>query len=113
MSTNNQLTGRFGEYLAAAELTRRGYFTTPFSGNVPEYDLICVNQQLESLPIQVKTSKYTLAKTSGHFPTKANLWMDIEFNEKAKTQRFINLTTISKPNLLYIMVLMTDVQESC
>ena len=37
------LTKQAGEYLVAAELSRRGYIATTFTGNVPDYDIIAVD----------------------------------------------------------------------
>ena len=37
---NNKLVGQTGEYLVAAELSRRGLIATTFTGNVPYYDII-------------------------------------------------------------------------
>lgn len=41
----NQLTKQVGEYLACAELCRRGYITTSFTGNVPDFDVLVVNDE--------------------------------------------------------------------
>lgn len=40
---DNQLTKQVGEYLVAAEVCRRGFITTTFTGNVPHYDIIASN----------------------------------------------------------------------
>jgi hypothetical protein len=37
---SNKLVGQTGEYLVAAELSRRGLIATTFTGNVPDYDII-------------------------------------------------------------------------
>lgn len=52
---NMQLTKQVGEYLAAAELCRRGLIATTFTGNVPEFDILAINEKRETIPIQVKT----------------------------------------------------------
>ena len=39
-----KLTGAVGEFLVAAELCRRNLVATPFSGNVPHYDIIAVRR---------------------------------------------------------------------
>ena len=53
----NKLTGQIGENLVAAVLGTQGYYASPYSGNVPGFDLTAVDSQtLESFPIQVKTS---------------------------------------------------------
>lgn len=38
---SSKLVGQAGEYIVAGELARRGYISTTFAGNVPEYDIIC------------------------------------------------------------------------
>lgn len=57
MSTGrkNKLIGQTGEYLVAAELSRRGLIATTFTGNVPYYDIIASNDKGKHLSIQVKT----------------------------------------------------------
>lgn len=52
---NLKLTGAVGEFLVAAELCRRNLLATPFSGNVPHYDIIASGPQGGHLAIQVKT----------------------------------------------------------
>jgi hypothetical protein len=42
---NNKLVGQTGEYLVAAELSRRVLITTTFTGNVPYYDIIATNEK--------------------------------------------------------------------
>ena len=37
---NTKLAGQVGEFLACAELGKRGLIATSFTGNVPEFDLI-------------------------------------------------------------------------
>ncbi|NWN81803.1 MAG: hypothetical protein HLX48_02245 [Halomonas sp.] len=57
---SNKITGAVGEFLVAAELNRRGLLATPFSGNVPHYDIIASGEHGGHLPIQVKAvNKYT------------------------------------------------------
>jgi hypothetical protein len=51
---STKLTGAVGEFLVAAELCRRGLIATPFSGNVPHYDIIASGQFGGHLAIQVK-----------------------------------------------------------
>ena len=50
----NQLTKQLGEYLVAAELCRRGFIATTFTGNVPHYDIIASNATGKHQAIQVK-----------------------------------------------------------
>jgi len=51
---STKLTGATGEFLVAAELCRRGLLATPFSGNVPHYDIIASDEFGGHLAIQVK-----------------------------------------------------------
>jgi hypothetical protein len=53
---NNKLVGQTGEYLVAAELSRRGYIATTFTGNVPDYDIIASNEKGKHVSVQVKAS---------------------------------------------------------
>jgi hypothetical protein len=104
---NNKLAGQIGEYLVCAELGKRGYIATSFAGNVPEFDLIVANDNLKTIPIQVKTSR-------GHsWPTRGDLWIDIEIDEKNKIQIDHGNQTISNPDLIYICVALSgpDSQE--
>ena len=50
-----KLTGAVGEFLVAAELCRRNLMATPFSGNVPHYDIIASGERGGHLAVQVKT----------------------------------------------------------
>ena len=52
---NVQLTKQVGEYLVACELARRGYISSTFSGNIPEFDIVSTNMDGEIKLIQVKT----------------------------------------------------------
>jgi hypothetical protein len=51
---STKLTGAVGEFLVAAELCRRNLIATPFSGNVPHYDIIASGQFGGHVVIQVK-----------------------------------------------------------
>lgn len=54
---NNKLVGQTGEYLVAAELSRRGLIATTFTGNVPHYDIIASNEEGKHVSVQVKASR--------------------------------------------------------
>jgi hypothetical protein len=47
--------GQAGEYLVAAELSRRGLIATTFTGNVPHYDIIASDEKGRHVSVQVKT----------------------------------------------------------
>ena len=51
---SNYLTKQAGEYLVAAELSWRGYIATTFTGNVPYYDIIAVDDSGGHVVVQVK-----------------------------------------------------------
>jgi hypothetical protein len=51
------VTGQAGEYLVAAELSRRGLIATTFTANVPHYDIIASDDRGRHVAVQVKTSK--------------------------------------------------------
>jgi hypothetical protein len=51
---HNQVTKQLGEYLVAAEVCRRGFIATTFTGNVPHYDIIASNSTGGHQAIQVK-----------------------------------------------------------
>ena len=54
---NNKLVGQTGEYLVAAELSRRGMIATTFTGNVPHYDIIASDETGKHISVQVKASR--------------------------------------------------------
>jgi len=51
---DTQLTRQIGEYLAAAELGRRGWIATTFTGSLPGFDILAVNPDGRILEVQVK-----------------------------------------------------------
>jgi hypothetical protein len=51
----NYLTKQTGEYVVAAELSRRGFIATTFTGNVPSYDIVAVDHRGGHALVQVKT----------------------------------------------------------
>jgi len=54
---SNKLVGQTGEYLIAAELSRRGLIATTFTGNVPHYDIIASDARGRHVSVQVKASR--------------------------------------------------------
>lgn len=93
----NKLAGQIGEYLVCAELGRRGLIATPFSGNVPTFDVLAADAQLRTVPIQVKASR------SDNWPSRANYWMDIQVDETGM-QVFRGPRAIENPDLIYVCV---------
>ncbi len=56
---SNKLVGQTGEYLVAAELSRRGLIATTFTGNVPHYDIIASDEAGRHVSVQVKAGRAT------------------------------------------------------
>ncbi len=70
------VVGQVGEYAVNGVLGKCGLIATPFAGNVPGFDVLVVDDKLNCLPIQVKTSsgsqwitgaptKYVVVKKDG------------------------------------------------
>jgi hypothetical protein len=60
-----------GEYLVCAELGRRGYIATSFTGNVPEFDILAIDANNRVQPIQVKAIR------QGQWQFDASRYIDI------------------------------------
>ena len=119
----NNLARQIGEHLVCAELGRRGFGATPFSGNVPTYDVLVADDSGRALPIQVKASRRT------NWQSDARLWMEIEFNPQTEAQKYLRRKTLSTPGLVYVLIAlappdstnrdrffvmtMADLQECC
>jgi len=99
---SNKLAGQIGEFLVCAELGKRGYISTSFTGNVPEFDLIVANDELKTVPIQVKTSR------SDNWPSRADLWIKIVIDETNKKQIDQGDQEISNPDLIYVCVAIAE-----
>lgn len=92
----NQLTKQTGEYLVCAELCRRGYITTSFTGNVPDYDVIAIDKNNKAIQIQVKTIK------SGTWQLNARNYLDIKITEDGR--QLIQKKACSNKELIYIFI---------
>lgn len=75
-STN--LTGQVGEFLVCAELGRRGTMATPFSGNVPEFDVIAVGEGASTVPVQVKRSN------SSSWQFRLEDWLNVSYDRRRR-----------------------------
>jgi hypothetical protein len=73
---SNKLVGQTGEYLVAAELSRRGLIATTFTGNVPHFDIIASDESGRHVSIQVKASR----GPSWQF-ANLRLYCEIDFDE--------------------------------
>lgn len=102
---SNKLAGQIGEYLVCAELGRRGLIATPFSGNVPTFDVLATDEQCRTVPIQVKASR------SDNWPSDARTWMKLELDPKTGIQHYYGPAEISNPDLIYVCVAIATVGE--
>ena len=81
-----------------AELGRRGFIATPFSGNVPAFDVIATDELCRTVPIQVKASNHD------NWPARAQDWMDIELDEETGIQHLRGAAEINNPQLIYVCI---------
>lgn len=93
-----QLTRMTGEYLACAELCRRGLLATTFTGSVPEFDILATDKDLQTVPIQVK------ANAKGDWMLNAQKFLDIDYNEKTEIQTIIGKWDFKDSKLIYVFV---------
>ena len=99
---NNKLAGQIGEFLVCAELGRRGLIATPFSGNVPAFDVLVADDFCRTLPIQVKASR------SDNWQSDARDWMDITLDSETGVQTNHGAIQIINPNLIYVCVAIAE-----
>ena len=96
---SKKLSGQIGENLVVAELGRRGIIATAFAGNVPEIDILAYRNK-KSIPIQVKALK------EGSLRTKADYYLNIEFD--GKTQTILGKNEDISRDLIFIIVKVGD-----
>jgi hypothetical protein len=77
---STKLTGQIGEHLVTAELGRRGIIATPFSGNVPDIDILAYANGVTG-HIQVKT----INKDSWQFDIRK--FLDVVLTDKRQIVR--------------------------
>jgi hypothetical protein len=102
---SNKLAGQIGEYLVCAELGRRGLIATPFSGNVPSFDVLATDEACRTVPIQVKASRGT------SWPSDARDWMELELDTETGLQHCRGPVEIRNPDLIYVCVAIAPVGE--
>jgi hypothetical protein len=94
----NKLAGQIGEYLVCAELGRRGLIATPFSGNVPTFDVLATDEFCRTVPIQVKASR------SDNWPSQATRWMQIQVDAEVGKQIYSGPVKLTTPDLVWVCV---------
>ena len=93
-----QLTGQIGEYLVAVELGRRGFICTTFTQNVPDFDILAIDETLTTkIPIQVKT-----IRKGGDWQSTITQWMNIEL--EGDVQKIKGKKKITNPTLIHVLV---------
>ena len=96
---SNKLTGQIGEHLVSAMLGTMGYYASPYSGNVPGFDITAVDSEtLQSFPVQVKTSNGGALVHS-----TINKWVEHRVDED-NYQHFGELLELKNPNIIWVMV---------
>ena len=100
---SNKLTGQIGEHLVSAVLGTMGYYASPYSGNVPGFDITAVDSEtLRSFPIQVKTSNGgALVQSVIH------KWAEHRIDED-NYQHLGELLELQHPDIIWIMVSLKD-----
>ena len=93
-----KLTGAVGEFLVAAELCRRNLVATPFSGNVPHYDIIASGEHGGHLAVQVKTVN------GGNWQFSINKF--VEVRRDGDRQVLGDLLPEPHPELRFVMVVL-------
>jgi hypothetical protein len=69
-----QLTRQIGEYLVCAELGRRGWIATTFTGSVPGFDILAANPIASAARICV----FVVVKGTGHDEFYVFPWEDLQ-----------------------------------
>src|ERR1017187_2420339 len=95
---NKTLTKQIGEHLVCAELGRLGFIATPFSGNVPAFDVLAADERCRTVPFQVKASQ------AKKWPNNVRDWMEITFDEEKERQNYLGPKKIENPDLIYVFV---------
>ena len=96
---NNKLVGQIGEFLFCAEASRQlKCIATPFAGNVPMFDVLIANEQLKSIPVQVKTA------SGKNWQFNAENFIEIELDESTQSQTVKGLVPTDHPNLIHAFI---------
>jgi len=96
---DTKLTGQIGEHLVSAILGTKGYYASPYAGNVPGFDITAVqSESLKSFPLQVKTS------TNGSLvQSQIDKWCEHSLDEN-NFQNLGDLKELKHPNMIWVLV---------
>lgn len=102
-AVSNKLTGQVGEHLVSAVLGTLGYYASPYSGNVPGFDVTAVHSEtLKSFPVQVKAS------TKGAMvQSTIDKWCNHSVDEDNR-QTIGALKPLKHPSLVWVLVRLSD-----
>jgi hypothetical protein len=95
-----QLAKQVGEYLAAAELCRRGFVAATFSGNVQHYDILASDEKGNKIAVQVKTIRGGSWQFDARNIVKINILGKKQVLGAKKKEPY--------PNLICIFILMDE-----
>ncbi len=93
-----QLTRMTGEYLVCAELCRRGFLGTTFTGNVPEFDILAATRDFRTVFIEVKSN------ARGDWLLAGRKFLKIDYNEKTKVQTILGKEDFKDSKVIYVFV---------
>lgn len=96
---SNKLVGQTGEYLVAAELSRRGLIATTFTGNVPHYDIIASDEAGRHVSVQVKASR----GASWQF-SDITRYCDITFSGKQQVVGNAKACPVRRLIMIFVMI---------
>ena len=96
----NQRKKQAGEYIVAAELCRRSFFATTFTGNMPDFDILAIDDFGNSKKIQVKT------KTTDNWNLNANKFLEIEKIEDKTNiiQRIVGFNKSVDTSIIFVFI---------
>lgn len=100
--SSTQITKQRGEYLVAAELGRLGYFAATFSGSVPDFDIVAVDQDGRSAVCQVKA----IAGPSWQFDARKFL----QIEQDGPVQNVVGDQSLRFPDMPWVMVKLNEEQ---
>ena len=93
-----QLTRQIGEYLAAAELGRRGWIATTFTGSLPGFDILAVNPDGRTLEVQVKAIR------SSSWQLNAGQFLKVEVQNGTQVVRGVQPVKTNGRMCIFIVV---------
>lgn len=95
---SNRAIGQAGEFAVCAQLGKMGLIAAPFAGNVPIYDILVTDEQLRTVPIQVKTTLGNSTWMMGD----ARQYMHIAFEAQSGVQTVGEMVDHAHPSLIVI-----------